>query len=150
MRPADVWRMLVMETFTNFPMDLLALSMTIIVPSSIKAIPWFFSLPSFFIWTLISSPENTTGRKDPARSFTLRTLTPSSLATLFRLKSVVIIKQPSIFASLTSFASTSLMSGRPSSCIITSTPFIPRNCSSISSPLLPLLRLESSELSAIC
>ena len=136
--------------FVLLPINLLALSITIMVPSSMNATPWFLSLPSFLMCTFILSPGKTTGLMAPARSFILSTPTPSSLATLLRLKSLVRTEQSSIFAMRTSLASTSFISGSLSSCIITSIPGIFFSISSISRPLLPRLRFSSSDESAIC
>ena len=74
--------------------------------------------------TFMISPGSTTGLSELASSFTFRTLTPRSCATLFRLKSFVTIFPSSERASSISFRSTSRTSGKSRSDTMTSTPDI--------------------------
>src|SRR4030095_9149198 len=89
--PAVVCNTLVTDTSTFLPIIRRALSTTTIVPSSRYATPWLYSFPSFRTKTRMISPGSTTGFKALASSLMLRTDTPRSCATLFRLKSLVTI-----------------------------------------------------------
>ncbi len=122
--PAVVCSTLVTTTSMVLPIILRALSTTTIVPSSRYATPWLYSFPSFRMKTFMSSPGRTTGLSELASSLMLSTATPRSCATLFRLKSFVTIFPSSVRASSISFRSTSLMSGKSTSEIMTSTPAI--------------------------
>src|SRR6266850_6418606 len=99
--------------------------------------------------TFIDSPGRTTGLRELARTLMLSTWTPRSSATLLRLKSLVMILPPSCLASSISFMSTSLMSGKSASEMVTLTsgPFLIR-CR-MSSPLRPRFRFRESWESAM-
>ena len=89
--PAVVCNTDVTETSIVFPIILRALSTTTIVPSSSYATPWLYSIPSFRMNTRMVSPGRTIGLSAFANSLMFSTSTPCSCATLFRLKSLVII-----------------------------------------------------------
>ena len=104
-RPKIIFPAVVCSTLvTTMSMLLLiilrALSTTTIVPSSRYATPWLYSLPSFRMKTFMISPGSTTGLSELASSLMLRTSTPRSCATLFRLKSLVTIFPWSVRAEL--------------------------------------------------
>src|SRR5512139_2144731 len=146
--PAVVCRTLVTTTSMVFPIIRRALSTTTIVPSSRYATPWLYSFPSLRMNTFMISPGSTTGLSELASRFRLRTSTPRSWATLFRLKSLVTILPWRCRASSMSFRSTSRSSGKSTSEIVTSTPAIFWILWRMSSPRRPRFRLSVSPESA--
>ncbi len=95
------------------------------------------------------SPGRTTGLRALASSLMFSTLTPRSWATLFVLKSLVMILPSISRASSMSLRSTSLTSGKSFSTICTLTPTVFWMRCRMSSPRRPRLRLMESDESAI-
>src|ERR1019366_537933 len=149
--PAVVCSTLVTEISIVLEIIFLALSTTTMVPSSRKGTPWLYSLPSLRMKTRMVSPGSTMGFSELASSLMLRTSTPWSWATLFRLKSLVMTLQSKTLASSISFMSPSRVCGKSSSTICTLRLAIFCTRARMSSPRRPRLRfMESAESATSC